>query len=321
MDEPAPPWRSPPVWRALLWLARFLCVGVCRLRVTGDVPAGRRQGPLLLAANHIGAFDPVVLAAACARIGVAPRIMATGGLFRAPLFGTLMRRSGHVRVDRREAHVVDALETGRAALAERAVLLAYPEGRITLDPAMWPERGKTGLARLAMETGTPVVPVAQWGAHLVLPWGAPRGSLRRIGWSVLHRPVVRVHFGSPVDLADLSPTLPTTELGAATTGAAAGPASGAATTVGGNAIVRLRATGNGRLAVGVASAKAVRVATDRIIEALAVELESLRPGEPRLPAWLDPARPVSTARSFRRPPPSRVTVGAPGRLGEPGTEG
>lgn len=290
MDEPAPPWCPPPVWRALLWLARFLCCGLCRLRVTGDVPADRRQGPLLLAANHVGAFDPVVLSAACARIGVAPRIMATGGLFRAPVFGTLMRRSGHVRVDRREAHVIDALETGRAALAERAVLLAYPEGRITLDPAMWPERGKTGLARLAIETGTPVVPVAQWGAHLVLPWGAPRGSLRRIGWSVLHRPVIRVHFGPPVDLADLSP-MP------------AGPAVAPSGDAGGDALamVRLRATGNGRLAVGVASAKAVRVATDRIIAALAAELGPLRLGEPRLPAWIDPARPVSSARTHRRP--------------------
>jgi 1-acyl-sn-glycerol-3-phosphate acyltransferase len=261
MDDPPAPWRPPPVWRALLWLCRFLVAGLCRLQVTGDVPADRRRGPLLLAANHIGSFDPVVLAAACARRRIAPRILATGGLFRAPLFGTLMRRSGHVRVDRRQPTVIDALDVARVALDSRAVLLAYPEGRITLDPGMWPERGKTGLARLALATQTPVVPVAQWGAHLVLPWGAPRGSLRRVGWSVLHRPVVRVHFGPPVDLSDL-------------------------------------ATGDGP--AGLPSARAVREATDRIIEAIAVALSPLRSDEPRLPAWEDPQRPVSTARTYRR---------------------
>ena len=73
--------------------------------------------------------------------------------------------------------------SAEAALAERSVVLAYPEGRITLDPGMWPERGKTGLARLAVASGAPVVPVAQWGAHTVLPWGAPKKSTRpgRVG--------------------------------------------------------------------------------------------------------------------------------------------
>ena len=55
------------------------------------------------------------------------------------------------------------------------MVLVYPEGRIGLDPGMWPERGKTGTARLALASGAPVVPVAQWGAHEVLPYGAPKG--------------------------------------------------------------------------------------------------------------------------------------------------
>ena len=57
---------------------------------------------------------------------------------------------------------------------------------------------RPGLARLAKASGAPVVPVAQWGAHLVLPWGAPRGMSGRLWWAILHRPVVRVHFGAPI---------------------------------------------------------------------------------------------------------------------------
>ena len=61
---------------------------VARLRVTGDVPEHLRNGPLILAANHISPFDPVVLAAACRVRRLAPRIMATGGIFRAPVVGS-----------------------------------------------------------------------------------------------------------------------------------------------------------------------------------------------------------------------------------------
>ena len=205
MDEPDR-WRPPPLWRFTLAISGTVVGTVCRLRVTGDVPDDWRDGPLILVANHIGAFDPCVLTAACARRRLAPRILATGGLFRAPLVGAAMRAFGHLRVDRRRPTVADALPVAREALDHGAVVLAYPEGRITLDPGMWPERGKTGLARLAITSGVPVIPVAQWGAHLVLPWGTPHGMIRRLVWSVVRRPVVRVHFGTPVPLDDLEAT-------------------------------------------------------------------------------------------------------------------
>ena len=87
-------------------------------------------------------------------------------------------------------------------------MLGYPEGRITLDPGMWPERGKTGLARVALRTGAPVVPVAQWGAHEVLAWGGAFAMFLTLLRSLVRRPVVRVHFGMPIDLSDLSETTP-----------------------------------------------------------------------------------------------------------------
>jgi 1-acyl-sn-glycerol-3-phosphate acyltransferase len=206
-------WRAPPLWRFALAISGAVVGSVCRLRVTGDVPDDLCSGALILAANHIGAFDPLVLTAACARQGLAPRILATGGLFRAPLVGAAMRAAGHLRVDRRRPTVTDALPVAQEALDHGAVVLAYPEGRISLDPGMWPERGKTGLARLAITTRVPVIPIAQWGSHLVLPWGTPHGMIRRLAWALVRRPVVRVHFGPPVRLDDLGPTGPEIRIG------------------------------------------------------------------------------------------------------------
>lgn len=208
MTPTGDPWRAPLLWRAAQLFARVLVALLARLRVTGDVPAGLRHGPLILAANHISTFDPVVLAAACHTRGVAPRIMATGGLFRPPVIGAAMRRSGHIRVDRRTATVGEALRVAAGAVTDGSVVLVYPEGRIGLDPGMWPERGKTGTARLAFASGALVVPVAQWGAHEVLPYGAPRGVVRAVARSLLRRPVIRVHFGPPVDPTDIDPAQP-----------------------------------------------------------------------------------------------------------------
>ncbi|MFI9638492.1 lysophospholipid acyltransferase family protein [Micromonospora sp. NPDC051925] len=204
MDTPPPGWQPPLFWRAAQLLARLVVAPLARLEVTGDVPAHLRRGPLILAANHISPFDPIVLGAACRARGMAPRFMATGGLFRTPGLGALMRHAGHLRVDRGTAAVRGALDAA-AAVTEGSVVLVYPEGRIGLDPGLWPERGKTGAARIAMACGAPVVPVAQWGSHEVLPYRAPRGMLRWLGRALLRRPVIRVRFGDPLDLGDLFP--------------------------------------------------------------------------------------------------------------------
>ncbi|WP_433393892.1 lysophospholipid acyltransferase family protein [Micromonospora sp. KLBMP9576] len=208
MDTTRLPWRPPLIWRAAQLLARVVVALVARLRVSGDVPEALRWGPLILAANHLSPFDPVVLAAACHTRGVAPRFMATGGLFRTPVLGAAMRRAGHLRVERGTAAVGRALDEAAAAVAAGSVVLVYPEGRIGLDPGLWPERGKTGTARLALACGAPVIPVAQWGSHEVVPYRAPKGLLRAIVRALWRRPVLRVHFGDPVGLADLAPDTP-----------------------------------------------------------------------------------------------------------------
>src|SRR5689334_7812272 len=168
-------WRAPWLWRALLRTSRMVVPLLCRLRVSGEVPAGLRHGPLILAANPVSPIDPLMLMAACSRAGIAPRFMATAGLFTAPVAGAIMRACGHLRVDRHTAQVAQALPAAAEALRAGSVVLVYPEGRIGLDPWMWPERGKTGVARMAALSGAPVIPVAQWDAHRVLPYAAPKG--------------------------------------------------------------------------------------------------------------------------------------------------
>lgn len=199
-------WRAPRVWRWLLTISPGVVGPLCRLRVSGTVPAELRSGPVILAANHVSPFDPAVLVAACHAIGLTPRIMATGGVFRAPLVGAIMRRCGHIRVDRNTARAANALTDAVKALGEGSAVLVYPEGRIGLDPWMWPERGKTGVARMAEMSGAPVVPVAQWGTHAVIPYEAPKRLGRALLKALWRRPVVHVRFGEPVDLSGVTGT-------------------------------------------------------------------------------------------------------------------
>jgi 1-acyl-sn-glycerol-3-phosphate acyltransferase len=198
--------RAPFMWRFMLAVSRIVVFPLCRLRVSGDVPAALRGGPLILAANHVSPFDPIVMTAACHKARIAPRFLATGGIFDAPIAGAAMRKAGHIRVDRNTARVADALPAATRALKDGALVLVYPEGRIGLDPWMWPERGKTGVARMAAASGAPVLPVAQWGAHAVLPYETPRNLLRSVAKAILRRPVVHVRFGEPVDLTAVTGT-------------------------------------------------------------------------------------------------------------------
>ncbi|GAA4467537.1 lysophospholipid acyltransferase family protein [Phytohabitans houttuyneae] len=173
-------------------------VPFARLRVSGDVPVPLRGGPLILAANHISPIDPAVLMAACRARGVAPRFLADAAVFRLRSVGWLVRRTGHVPVARGTATVTDALGDAAAAVEAGAVVLVYPEGRIGLDPGFWPEKGKTGTARLALLSGAVVIPVAQWGTHELVPYSAPKGAVRGLLRAMRHRPTVHVRFGAPL---------------------------------------------------------------------------------------------------------------------------
>src|SRR5690606_5338100 len=76
--------RTPQVWKSMLTTSVGVVNGMGRLKVSGTIPNELRGRSLLMAANHIGVFDAIVLMAACRRIGIAPRFMLAGGLLDAP---------------------------------------------------------------------------------------------------------------------------------------------------------------------------------------------------------------------------------------------
>ncbi|WP_424185568.1 lysophospholipid acyltransferase family protein [Actinokineospora sp. G85] len=204
---------TPAVWRFLTAVDRVVVRAVGTLEITGEFPPHLLGKPVLVAANHIGMFDPMVIMAASGTQGFLPRFMLTAGLIDAPVVGWFLRKSGHLRVDRGKANIIEAftvaIDTLRTA---RVPLLVYPEGRVTLDPGMWPEKGKTGVARMALGASVPVVTISQWGAHEAVYWGSETVS----GWkdvkplltsflrAMRRRPVFKVHFGGEVDLSDLT---------------------------------------------------------------------------------------------------------------------
>ncbi|MCW2696157.1 MAG: hypothetical protein JWR62_1242 [Modestobacter sp.] len=196
---------APPWWfgrlalRVFAWLPHVFG----RFQVTGSVREEWRRGPLLLAANHIGDFDTFVVAAALHRAGLYPRFMATGSIVAAPVVGPLLERAGVIRVVRGTDLAAHAVRVARVALDTGGHVLAYPEGRVGLAPDGWPERGRTGLARMALDADVPVIPVSQWGAHEVLQYANDRGKVRTALRALRRRPALRVHLGPPVYFGDL----------------------------------------------------------------------------------------------------------------------
>jgi 1-acyl-sn-glycerol-3-phosphate acyltransferase len=174
--------------------ARF---GVARQQARRRIARRLPDGALIVVSNHTSYADGVLLALAAKRMGRPLRMLATAGVFRAPVIGILARKVGFIPVRRGEASAVHALDAAAEALAAGEAIGIYPEGRITRDPAGWPERAKTGAVRLALLTGAPIVPVAMVGASEVV-------GRRKILWSlvknIVRRPKVQVEVGEPIDV-------------------------------------------------------------------------------------------------------------------------
>lgn len=191
-----PSWTTAPrLWRFLLRLAAAVIGTATRLTITGTPPTS--TGPLILAGNHIGLFDPIALAAACGRQRIAPRFMATAGITNAPVIGSALRASGIIGVDRASRDLA-AFHAAEAALNAGDIIAVYPEGRITLDPGCWPERGKTGVARLATLTGATVIPVSIWGSHEVIAYEGLSAAVGTVLRTLIRRPEIQIHFGTAV---------------------------------------------------------------------------------------------------------------------------
>jgi 1-acyl-sn-glycerol-3-phosphate acyltransferase len=94
--------------------------------------------------------------------------MAKESLFRAPVIGRVVRGAHQIPVHRGTSDAAAALSDAVQALRDGEAVLIYPEGTITRDPDDWPMQPKTGVARLALMSGAPIVPIAQWGAQRIL---------------------------------------------------------------------------------------------------------------------------------------------------------
>ena len=156
-----------------------------------------RQGGVILAVNHISHLDPLVLAEYLLYAGGRlPRFMAKSTLFKGNgLVGRVMRGAKQIPVHRHTADASLALRDAVTALHAGECVVIYPEGTVSRDPGKWPMAPRTGVARLALLSGAPVVPVAQWGAQAMLD------SYRTKGLHLLPPHTIQMLAGPPVDLS------------------------------------------------------------------------------------------------------------------------
>ncbi|MEV0230477.1 lysophospholipid acyltransferase family protein [Nonomuraea sp. NPDC050786] len=168
-----------------------------RLLVKRDWRRGERiprTGGVIIAANHLSWTDPVLLSHFLYNNGRWPVILAKAALFKVPFLGSAVRGLLAIPVYRGSAEAAKSLHVSAQRLKDGCAILFYPEGTCTRDPGLWPMVGKTGAARLALESGAPVIPVAHWGAHELLPYGEKKPRL-------FPRKTFHVMVGPPVDLS------------------------------------------------------------------------------------------------------------------------
>jgi len=178
------------------WVCKYILIGpwlrlLFRPQVEGleHLPS---DGAAILASNHLSFSDSVFLPLVCKR-----RItfLAKSDYFTTPGFKGLLTRlfmsaAGQVAVDRSGGRASEAaLRTGLRVLGTGELLGIYPEGTRSPDARLY--RGKTGVARMALEAGVPVIPCAMINTHLIQPPGRVRPKIMR----------VKISIGAPLDFS------------------------------------------------------------------------------------------------------------------------
>lgn len=151
---------------------------------------------MIVAAYHANHLDPILVGLALKRNGRMPHFLAKSTLFTGVL-GKILKIIGQIPVLRASASAGDSLEYAKDALANGQTVVIYPEGTLTKDPDFWPQHFKTGTARLALETGAPIIPVAHWGLNTIYPRGQKKVRFRPFSHDCV------VAFGPAVDYSDL----------------------------------------------------------------------------------------------------------------------
>ncbi len=178
----------------LYWFLKEMVIGpwlrvLFRPWVEGaeNVPA---SGPAVIASNHLSFSDSFFLAISLDRpiTFLAKSDYFTGRGVKGRLIAWFFKGVGQVPVDRSGGRAAEAaLFTANRILAEGSMLGIYPEGTRSPNGTMY--RGRTGLARMALDSMTPVVPVAMINTFEIQPPGQVRPSLKRVG----------VRFGPALD--------------------------------------------------------------------------------------------------------------------------
>ena len=149
-------------------------------------------GAFVLAPNHYSDIDPVIMGWSMWKLGRAPRFLAKASLFAVPVVGAVLRGTGQIPVERRLRRAAASRSTAAHELVDDGhAVIIYPEGTLTRDPDLWPMRGKTGAVRMALEHGSPLIPVAHWGTQEVMPRYSKKISLfpRKTHQGRVRRPV------------------------------------------------------------------------------------------------------------------------------------
>lgn len=178
------------------WLFKYALIGpiliaLGRPTVEGveNIPA---RGPMILASNHQAVLDSFFLPLKVQRriTFLAKSEYFTGSGFKGAFQKWFFTAVGQVPIDRTGADAAqDALNAGARVIEKGKLLGIYPEGTRSPDGRLY--KGKTGMARLALETGVQVVPVAMIGTDKMNPIG-----------SRLWRPAkISIKIGKPIDFS------------------------------------------------------------------------------------------------------------------------
>jgi 1-acyl-sn-glycerol-3-phosphate acyltransferase len=152
-----------------------------------------REGPLLVAANHISELDPLCHGMFLVRAGRRPRFLAKSELLDTWLVRKVLLGAKQIPVYRGTGDRGPVDAAVNALRADQCVVI-YPEATLTKNPDYSPMQAKTGIARVALEAQVPVLPLAVWGSHRFMP---RRGETKDLTFA---RPIL-VKAGAPIDLS------------------------------------------------------------------------------------------------------------------------
>lgn len=180
----------------LYWLLKYVLLGPWLRLIFVPKVEGRdhvpENGPAIIASNHLSFSDSIFMPLMVRRkvTFVAKAEYFTGRGLKGFLMRMFFVGTGTIPVDRSGGRAAQAaIDTGLRILREGNLLGVYPEGTRSPDGRLY--RGKTGVARLALEGGAPVIPVVMLNADEIQPPGKIIPRVRR----------VRIRFGSPLDFS------------------------------------------------------------------------------------------------------------------------